>query len=116
MESSTEASAADRFWRHYAVFLASPIRPMPRVRSIQTRRSSSTAAAEAAPYKSTVLCASYGHFVGQSVAFGCSSALVRQLDLSGWSVPPPFNQASLRQQPEASGGIDLLHSTRPRSG
>jgi len=49
------------------------------------------------------------------VAFGCSSAFVRQLDLSGWSVPQPLNQASLRQEPEASGRVDLFDGTRPRS-
>jgi hypothetical protein len=54
--------------------------------------------------------------VGQSMAFGCSSAFVGQLDLSGWPVTQPFNQAGLRHEPEASGRDDLFHGPRPGSG
>src|SRR4051812_30912224 len=57
-----------------------------------------------------------GLSVGQSMTSGRPSAFVRQLDLSGCSVTQPFNQASLRQEPEASGWIDLFDCTRPRSG
>ena len=43
--------------------------------------------------------------VGQSTASGRPSTFVRQLDPSGLPVTQPFNQASLLQEPEASGGV-----------